>query len=448
MLGERLKEIGYPVISGFALYLAFSKYDLWLLTFPALFLLTSSRSALGWFLGGLSFFFSSLLWIRIAMVDYGGVNPIVAILLIASLSLLLTLYQFSLTHFLWKLSGFKVVLLPPVWTFAEIMRSHFPYGGFPWVLIGEHAVNIPLLRDYLSAGGVYLGTLLLWYISLSPHLLKKPRYALLYLLLFLLPLPFVEREVRTPKRDFKVAIVQTNVPEDVKLRKDLFLGELPRLWRLLEEAVSKNPDLIIFPESAFPFFAGDLYEKGRKLLEASKKAPILVGLVDVRTDGSFIRPYNSVFAISGGDVIDFYDKVRLLPFGEYVPFPFGFVKDIFGAIGGVDYTPGEDLDCVDIEDLRVATPICFEVSYFSLVRKLARCSDIIAVLTNDGWFRDSDGTFQHLRQARVRAAENRRFLIWVNNTGPSAVISPEGKILAEIPYGKEGVLLFTIRSRP
>ena len=129
-----------------------------------------------------------------------------------------------------------------------------------------------------------------------------------------------------------------------------------------------------------------------------------------------------------------------MPFGEYVPFPFSFVKDIFGAIAGVDYVSGERVKCVRAGKVKVGTPICFEVSYFSLLREFSQCADLIAVLTNDGWFRDSDGTFQHLRQARVRALETGKYLLWVNNTGPSAVISPRGEVLKLIPYGKEGLL--------
>ncbi len=448
MPAERLKEVVLPILVGILFYLSFSKYDLWFLVFPALFLLPMIRSFAGWFLAGFVTFLLSLLWIRIAMIDYGGVYPPVAYLLIGLLSVSMALYQFSGPYLLWRCLGFRVILLPPAWMVFEILRSHLPYGGFPWILVGEHLVNIPFAKYYLSAGGVYLGTLILWYVSVAPFLLRRVRNLLVYIVLLTLPLPFVRQGAHLPPGEVTVAIVQTNVPEEVKLRRDLFRKELPRLWKLLDEAKKKNPDLILFPESAFPFFAGDLFEEGRKLLEVSRDFPVVVGLVDIRVMGKDIKPYNSVFALKGGEVVDFYDKVRLLPFGEYVPFPFGFVKEIFGAIGGIDYSPGEDLDCLELNGLSIATPVCFEVSYYSLVRKLSSCADLIAVLTNDGWFRDSDGTFQHLRQARVRAVETGRFLVWVNNTGPSAVISPEGKIVAYLPYGREGVLVYTIRSRP
>jgi apolipoprotein N-acyltransferase len=445
---ERLKKVAGPAVFGLLFYLSFSKYDLWFLIFPALLVLFFLRDFWSWFAAGFISLFSSLLWIRIAMVDYGGVSLPVALTLIVLLVLFLTLYQFSLTYLLWRLLGFRSLLLPPLWVLLEILRSHFPYGGFPWLIVGEHIVNLPLMKYYLSAGGVYLGSVLLWYMSLAPVLLREARSWRFYLLIFLLPLPFVRTGVLPPPYDLKIALVQTNVPEEVKLSRDLFRKETGRLLRLVEEAARKNPDLIILPESAFPFFAGDLHEEGARLLEVSRRVPLVVGLVDVRVRGEEVEPYNSVFALKGGDVVDFYDKVRLLPFGEYVPFPFGFVKGIFGAIGGIDYRRGEDLDCLDLNGLKVATPVCFEVSYYTLVRRISRCAHLIAVLTNDGWFRDSDGTFQHMRQARVRAVETRRYLLWVNNTGPSGVISPEGEVLAQIPYGREGILVYRIRSRP
>jgi len=209
----------------------------------------------------------------------------------------------------------------------------------------------------------------------------------------------------------------------------------------MDEVLDKKPDIVFLPESAFPFTGGELHSEGKKLLKYSYRTTIVTGIVDVRYSGRW-EPYNSVFVIKDGKVVDFYDKVRLLPFGEYVPFPFGFVKEVFGAIAGIDYVSGSDPRCLDVEGLKIGTPVCFEVSYLGLVRKLSKCADLIAVLTNDGWFRDSDGTFQHLRHARVRAVEIGRYVLWVNNTGPSAVISPEGKILKEIPYGKVGYIMF------
>ena len=430
-----LKELIFALL----LYLAFSKYNLWFLAFPALCLLPALKSLKSWLGAGFLFFFLSLLWVRIAMVDYGGVPLVVALLLILMLSLFLTFQQFAFTYLLWKAIGFRLLALPFLWVFAEILRSHFPYGGFPWLLIGELTVDIPLFKEYLKVGSVYLGSamlltfaVLLWTVS------KKSKEAAVAFLILVLPLTltFTKEQVKAPE-DLKVVLVQTYVPEEIKLNRELFRKDLPRLLLLVEKALERKPDIVILPESAFPFSADRLEEEGAELLKLSRRTYIITGLIDI-TD--ITSPKNGVFVLHKGKVVDSYFKVRLLPFGEYVPFPFSFVKDIFGAIAGVDYVSGERVKCVRAGKVKVGTPICFEVSYFSLLREFSQCADLIAVLTNDGWFRDSDGTFQHLRQARVRALETGKYLLWVNNTGPSAVISPRGEVLKLIPYGKEGLL--------
>ena len=440
MLDKRLEKVALSLIGAFLFYLAFSKLNFWFSLPVYLLLLAGIRSFRFWFATGFLSFLFTLVWIRIAMVDYGGIFPPVAYLLITLLVIFLTLYQFGLTYLVWKLMKFNPLLLPFLWTSVELVRSNFPYGGFPWLLTGEVLVDFPILKHYLSAGGVYLGSLVLWFLSLSPLLLRERKGPVLLAVILLLPLLFDHPERKGPQ-NLRVAVVQPNVEESIKLNKERFYDYLPTYWRLLDELLKEDPDIVFLPESAFPFTGSELPERGKKLLDYSRKATIVTGMIDVRFSGVW-EPYNSVFVIKDGKVVDFYDKVRLLPFGEYVPFPFGFVKEVFGAIAGIDYVPGRGPRCLKVEKYKVGTPICFEVSYFGLVRKLAECSDFIAVLTNDGWFRDSDGTFQHLRQARVRALETGKFVLWVNNTGPSAVISPEGKRLNDIPYGKAGYLIF------
>ena len=426
------------------LYLAFSKLNLLPLSIIGLFLLIRVRSFLFWFLSGFAFFLSSLFWVRISMIDYGGVYPPLAYLLVMVLALFLTLYQYAGTYILWKLSRFFVPLLPFIWTALELLRSSFPYGGFPWLLMGETLLGIPILKNYLSAGGVYLGSALTLSLATLPLILRKPRQLIIYLIVFIIPVPFI----KFPRNELelsglKIAIFQTNVPEHIKLNKPEFYRFLPSYWRHFERIRDHKPDILFLPESAFPFDARDIYAEGQRLLGYSKDFTIVTGLTDMRASTGGYEAYNSVFVLEEGQIRDFYDKVKILPFGEFVPFPFRFVKKYFGAIGGVDFSPGKEVRCVRTRKVTIGTPICFEVSYYSLVKKMAECSDLIAVVTNDAWFRDSDGTFQHLRQARVRAVETRKYILWINNTGPSAVISPEGEIIRMIPYGKQDFIIYT-----
>jgi len=440
MSHKGLEKIVFPLLFGLSFYLAFSKFNLWFLIFPSLFILSYLRTPSAWFLAGILSFLPSLFWIRIAMLEYGGVLLPVAYSLIALLVLFLVSVQFLGVFYMWKLLRFHPLVLPFLWTAAELLRSHIPYGGFPWLITGELLVDVPLLKNYLSAGGVYLGSLILWAISILPRLFSDRRSLIALSLLFLLPLPFFKSSPKSPS-GVRVVIVQPNVEESIKLNKEAFYRYMPNYWEILEKVSRDKPHIVFLPESAFPFTANRLNAEGRRLLNYSKRFVIVTGLIDIRL-GEDWEPYNSVFVLHEGRVVDFYDKVRLLPFGEYVPFPFGFTKEIFGAIGGTDYVPGNEPRCVNGVKLRIGTPICFEVSYYSLVRSFSECADVIAVFTNDGWFKDSDGTYQHFRQARVRALENRVYLLWVNNTGPSAVISPEGEVLKEIPYGQKGYIVY------
>ncbi|MDQ7081755.1 MAG: hypothetical protein Q9N34_01235 [Aquificota bacterium] len=270
MLDKGPAKVIAPLLIAVFFYLSFSKLNLWFFIFPSLFLLLSSRDWRLWLSSGFLSFFLSLLWIRIAMIDYGEVFPPLAYALILFLAGFLSLMQFGITYLLWRFSGFKTFLLPFFWSLVEVLRANFPYGGFPWLLLGELSVDIPLFKYYLSAGGVYLGSLLLWALVLLPFLRRNLRYSTLILALFLVPLPFLKTEVVVPG-GLKVAVIQPNVDESIKLDTKRFYEYLPHYWELLDKALEHKPDLLILPESAFPFTANQLYSKGDRLLNYSKR---------------------------------------------------------------------------------------------------------------------------------------------------------------------------------
>ena len=246
-------------------------------------------------------------------------------------------------------------------------------------------------------------------------------------------------------KTLKVALVQTAVDQHIKLNWNLFREHSPKVLQLVERAAKESPDLILLPESAFPFmFSEEEHPDRFSLMQVSLSTPILVGLIDVREG---LKPYNSVYLLHGGRV-SYYDKVKLLPIGEYLPYPFDFLKDIFGAISGMDYIPGEKVESLKLGDIKVATPICFEIAYWDLVRKLSNDANMIAVFTNDGWFKDSDCSFQHLQWARVRAIENGMYVLWVNNSGDTGVIDYKGRVLKKLPYMKRGILFYDVPLRP
>ncbi|MCX7990390.1 MAG: apolipoprotein N-acyltransferase [Aquificaceae bacterium] len=442
------RKIALSFLTGFLLYLPFSKQELWFLALPALILLFRFREGLFWFLSGSLFFFLSLRCAGIAAVEFGGVSPLLFQALFIPLVFFLSFYQFYAPLKLWqKLSGRIIWTLPLFYAFFEFLRSHFPYGGFPWLILGSLSPYIPLVRDSLLYANVYLQSLLFLFTALFLYRKKLKALALLwsaFALLGFLALLEKGQKLRFAE-SLRVALVQTAVPQRDKLNRDSFKRHAQSILELLEEAVRREVDLIVLPESALHFFYSEEEETNMRLRELSLKKPILVGLVDLREG---LRPYNSAYLFSKGIAVDYYDKVRLFPVGEYMPKPFGFLKDFFPSIEGIDYVPGERLRPLEYKNMRIATAICFEVAYHNLVKKLSERANLIAVLTNDGWFKDSDCTHQHYLWARVRALENGRYLLWVNNSGDTGVIDPYGRVLSRMPYMKRGISSHEVKLIP
>ncbi|GAB6065590.1 apolipoprotein N-acyltransferase [Aquifex pyrophilus] len=433
------KEVFIGIVAGILFYLSFSKYNLFFLIFPALFL-GVRKNPIRFFSFGLTSFFLSLIWIRISLIDYGGINPLIGYTAVILLVLFLTLYQFGTTYILWKIFRFNYFSFPFIYTFVELIRSFFPYGGFPWLILGINLVDIPVLRFSLTAGTVYFGSLVALFISLFPLLSGRMKTIILGLLTPLLIFGIAkEREPLKFREKFKVALVQTAIPEDVKLNKALFWERYPRILKLVEEAIQKNPNLVILPESAVPFYLSEL-EFNDELLKFSRKVPIITGIIEVNYGDKF-EAYNSVVFLKDGKVVDIYRKIILVPFGEYTPYPFKFFSEFVPYLGLQDYSRGKKVKCFNLNGLNIGTPICFEIAYAFFIKSFG--CDILAVLTNNAWFRDSDGNYQHMKWARARALENEKFILWVNNIGPSAVINPKGEVVKELPYGKEGILLYT-----
>ncbi len=436
MLSKRFKEVLLGFLGGVLFYLAYSKYNLHYLVFPALFL-GLRKEKLTFFCFGFTAFVSSLWWLRLPIIQSGDYPYIYAITGAIVISLTLLLIQFGLTYVVWKLFKFNWYILPFIYVSVEVIRSHIPFSGFPWLLLGTPLIDVPMLKYSVVPLSVYGGSLVVIFLSLLPHF-KKGKILVLLGIMFLTLAGFLNRSIQTPSKDFQVALIQPNIPQPIKLNKSLFEKEYPSILELVKEASKFHPDLIILPESTLPFYLEEIYTKGKELLKLSEEVPIILGIIEVEKP---FTPYNTVVLIHKGEIVDKYRKHILVPFGEYTPFPFKYFSFLVPYFGLTDYEKGKGAKCFKVKELYIGTPVCFEVVYPFYIKNFS-CT-FLAVLTNNGWFLNSDGTYQHLRIARVRALENGTFILWINNTGPSAVISPEGEILKMIPYGEKGILFFS-----
>jgi apolipoprotein N-acyltransferase len=435
-----MKKVLLSVLAGLLLYLPFSKLNLWFLLFPALFLFVKYRGVPFWTLGGYVFIFLSLRCANIASVEFGGINPILSYFMYSLFVLLFTLFQFSLPAFIAQ-RFFKNSPLAYgfFYTLFELLRSHFPFGGFPWLLMGEVISQVPLLKYSLYFLSIPLYTFLLWVLVI--FLFQKRLFSLALCLLVLFSFSLSAYFVPPKKLNgVKVALVQTAVPQEDKLSREAFDKHTPQILQMVEKALEEKPDLMVLPESALPFYFSE--EQTDILYHLSLKGPILVGLIDVREN---LKPFNSAYLFAEGTLKDYYDKVKLMPVGEYIPNPLGFLKGIFQAIGGIDYIPGQSAKVIRYKDLRIAVPICFEVAHYSYMERLAKDANLIAVLTNDGWFKDSDCTFQHFRFAQWASLRFKTYTLWVNNSGDTAIIDPYGRVLKKLGYMERDVLVEVLK---
>jgi len=342
------------------------------------------------------------------------------------------------------------------WTAAELLRGWL-FTGFPWNLMG----SIWTAFDATAQPAWLVGT---YGLSLATMLMAAAPYALLRsgicswkgwapvgaaALLLAAMTGFGEWRLAThPTQynpDIKLRIVQANISQDEKwqptLRDDHFLTYLR-----LSGDNAKDVSAFIWPETALPYFIGDEPARqnliGRFLPEGSV---LITGAPRIqRENGMVTRLWNSLYLLgSDGQVEGVYDKMHLVPFGEYLPLrpllaPFGIDKLVFGAL---DYSPGEARPLLSAEGIPPFRPlICYEVIFPGHVGGPGGRADWLVNVTNDAWYGDTSGPRQHLMAAKLRAIEEGLPVARAAGSGISAYFDPYGRRLASMEFGRRGTL--------
>jgi apolipoprotein N-acyltransferase len=475
------KRAVIALLAGALSALAMAPFNAWpvlFVTFPVAVWLIDGAGAGRWrgvpaaamsgFWFGLGYFVPGLYWIGYAfLVDaptFAWLMPFAMLGLPAYLALFPAL-GFALARLFWTKDATRVLALAISLTTTEWLRGHV-LTGFPWNAFG-YALTEPLaLAQTASLIGLWGLTFLGVAIFASPAVLidgrsrgRKPWLApLAALLLLAAMLVFgAARLALHPTAtlaNVKLRIMQPNLQQDVKFNYAAKAEVMQKYLTLSDRASGpqstgvRDTNILIWPESAFPFFLtreadamaqiADLLPKGTVLITGSVRAPDLPPGVRVT------RAYNSIYVIDhDGSVLSVYDKLHLVPFGEYLPFQdlmekFGFVQ-LTKVVGG--FIPGTRRRTMDIPNAPGALPmICYEAIFPGDVAGRDDRPGWIVNLTNDGWFGISTGPYQHLQQARLRAIEQGLPMVRAANTGISAVIDPAGRIVARLGLGIEGVL--------
>lgn len=237
----------------------------------------------------------------------------------------------------------------------------------------------------------------------------------------------------------RVSVIQPNIPQSVKWALMAKKDVLEIHQNLTKLAALREPELIIWPEASFPGYLNADYDAAKVLdLARTAHAPILVGSPYWESE---TRVFNSAFLIDQAGVItDRYDKMKLVPMGEYIPWKFilGWLSPIAYTMGVGDFTPGDHLHIFKWrKDLPFAVLICFEDVFSNLAREAVNGgARFLTVITNDAWFGSTGAPWQHLQSSIFRAVENGVPVIRSANTGVSGFISAEGKILNLIHNAK------------
>jgi apolipoprotein N-acyltransferase len=450
-------------LSGLLLIPIFPWYDVeWLAWIAFVPLLTATRGVRlrtafmwGWISGCVGYL-GILRWIPHTMINYGGVpTPVsygILVLLVAYVGMYVGVFTAGWTWSARHWPRAAVLLVPALWVALEWIRAQAA-SGFPWASLGySQYLNRALIQvaDLASVYGVsfalVLGNVIITQLLYAARHRRWDQVGLPCVLAILClagiwgyggwRLQQMSKATATTPADLGVALLQGNIEQNLKWDRAAREGILAIYRALtLEAAADSEVDLLVWPEAATPFFfANDVAFQARQLLLAQEVGrPLLFGSPTYARDGDQDVMYNSAFLVGpGATVLGRYDKIHLVPFGEYIPLRrlLFFLDKLVEGIG--DFRSGGAYTVMAIPQGRFAVLICFEVIFPDLVRRFARHgAQFLVNITNDAWFGYSPASYQHLSMVVFRAVENRLPIVRAANTGISAVIDPTGRLVQQ-----------------
>ncbi|UCD34602.1 MAG: apolipoprotein N-acyltransferase [Nitrospiraceae bacterium] len=463
-------DIALAAASGMFLVLSFPLFDYYALAWGALVpLLIAVRGRTiqtSFFLGlltGFIYFAGTIYWVYHSMFYYGNVPLVFSILLLIVLSLYLALYPAVFAILFTRIgTGLPALLTAPVlWVSLEYLRT-YALTGFPWSLLGYSQYQFLPLIQIADITGVYGVSFLVaavngaiydmafhWpgQVKEQPLALRWPRTmgGVLLASVMALSLLYGAGKLGEPEGGMKirVSLIQGNIEQDKKWDPRFQKEVMDTYKRLTAGTLAADPDLILWPESALPFVFGYDQERTEEVRAFQKQTGtylLLGGIIAKKDSGSDLRLSNSAVLLSPvGEILSVYDKIHLVPYGEYVPLKelFPFVGKMVTAIG--DFVQGQETTVMDTPFARIGNLICYEIIFPGLVRKFVyNGATVLATVTNDAWFGRTAAPYQHFSMARFRAVENRVPVVRAANTGISGFIDSRGRVIQESGIFTEG----------
>jgi len=447
------------VLSGLLLAIPFNYGRLWIFAWfgfvPVFFALNNKSLKQAFFLfftTGIIFWAGTIYWL--VHVTLAG-----TIVLVLYLSLYFALFGLIIRPCTKSSTPYALIFIPSVWVLLEYARGHL-MTGFPWAILGySQYLNLPVIQvaDITGAWGISF-LIIMVNVALVEVLGARRQVAVFCILFIAAVLGYGYFKLYLPSNTYhptpvKISVIQGNIPQELKWDPDARVPIVEKYSALTRQASRDKADLIIWPEAALPVIPQEepqLFEEVRGLAK-DINTPLLLGAVTY-SKGNY---YNGGILISdSGGISGQYNKIHLVPFGEYIPLrkllPFlETVVPIGDVAAGKEYTifqiPNSkfrhrrtSLRLAQIPNFSVL--ICFEDVFPALARRFVRQgADFLINITNDGWYKETPAGYQHLQASVLRAVENRVFVVRSANTGVSAFIEPSGRIISTVrdASGKE-----------
>ncbi|MBZ6077069.1 apolipoprotein N-acyltransferase [Microvirga puerhi] len=420
----------------------------------------------GW-LWGFGYFVAGLWWLGAAFLveadEFAWALPF-GVLGLPALLAFFPAFGFALARLLWSPGMARIFAFAFALTVSEWLRGHL-FTGFPWNTLGMALGQNLWLMQTASLIGLYGLTVLAIWIGAAPALLgsnrsPRERWTAPVAAIALLGAMAAYGAWRVPPipvatvPDVRLRLMQPNLPQDAKFNPDN-REAIMRRYLTLSAALPdgddrRSPTHLIWPESAFPFL---LHRSPAELNQIAELLPPGMHLITgaARMDDPFPgeavgKFFNAIQVVDDrGTIVSSYDKVHLVPFGEYVP---KFLDALMGAVGLRQFVhipggfePSEHRGTLTVPGLPpVAATICYEAIFPGEILPEGPRPQLILNVTNDAWFGDTPGPYQHFAQARLRTIEEGLPLVRDANTGISAVVDPFGRVTASMALGAAGVL--------
>jgi len=440
--------LGALAVLGFAPFYLFPATLVSLIGFIYYWLQTKTPKAAFWFgiQYGLGLFIIGIYWIYISLHDFGGMPWWFAGFCTFCLCAFMALF-IGLVAWLAKKIGSPLLSLPILWGLSDWVRSWI-FTGFPWLTLGYSQVPNSPLAGYMPIVGVYgVSVIAVFFAALVAYWFTKPslhykRNSIIAIVLIIVVgnvLKIVPWTSPTGK-PISVALLQGNIAQDIKWSPDSALGTIKQYIAM---AQSSKATLIVLPETALPVIATQLDQGVKDALAAHAKSnngDLIVGMVEYNEATE--EYFNSALTY-GSNPTQSYKKNHLVPFGEFIP-----LKQVFGWIyrdwlsiplsdlsrGGTHQKP------MQLSKQKIAVNICYEdVFGEEIIRQLPEAT-LLVNISNDAWYGKSFAAEQHMQFSQARALETGRMMLRATNTGATAIIDPQGYVLAHAPHDKKTIL--------